>query len=171
MKKIISTLFLVLSFSIFSQNRYELVDEGNDKLFLSDSISKMAIKSLITDKPIVVIDGKPFRYQDLENQKLLLSKTEIEKITNRVYSDSTIFLINYNYLDDNCSDWFLNKLSSEIINDRKTFIEPLKKGIEYKSNVIYLALFENGIVLKNKPNQKRNIFFLTKIIFLGAIYF
>ncbi|MBP6550943.1 MAG: hypothetical protein KA228_07635 [Flavobacterium sp.] len=80
MKKIISTLFLVLSFSIFSQNRYELVDEGNDKLFLSDSISKMAIKSLITDKPIVVIDGKPFRYQDLENQKLLLSKTEIEKI-------------------------------------------------------------------------------------------
>ena len=80
MKKIISTLFLVLSFSIFSQNRYELVDEGNDKLFLSDSISKMAIKSLITDKPIVVIDGKPFRYQDLENQQLLLSKTEIEKI-------------------------------------------------------------------------------------------
>jgi hypothetical protein len=56
------------------------VDEGNDKLFLSDSISKMAIKSLITDKPIVVIDGKPFRYQDLESQKLLLSKAEIAKI-------------------------------------------------------------------------------------------
>ena len=86
-------------------------------------------------------------------------KTEIEKITNRVYSDSTIFLINYNYLDDNCSDWFLNKLSSEIINDRKTFIEPLKKGIEYKSNVIYLALFENGIVLKNKPESKKEYFF------------
>jgi hypothetical protein len=40
----------------------------------------MAIKSLITDKPIVVIDGKPFRYQDLESQKLLLSKAEIAKI-------------------------------------------------------------------------------------------
>jgi hypothetical protein len=80
MKKIISTVFLLLTFSIYSQNRYELVDEGNDKLFLSDSISKMAIKSLITDKPIVVIDGKPFRFQDLESQKLLLSKAEIEKI-------------------------------------------------------------------------------------------
>jgi hypothetical protein len=80
MKKIISTFFLLLSFSIYSQNRYELVDEGNDKLFLSDSISKMAIKSLITDKPIVVIDGIPFRYQDLETQKLQLSKAEIAKI-------------------------------------------------------------------------------------------
>ncbi len=80
MKKIISTIFILLSFTIYSQNRYELVDKGNDKLFLSDSISKMAIKSLITDKPIVVIDGKPFRYQDLESQKLLLSKAEIAKI-------------------------------------------------------------------------------------------
>ena len=80
MKKIISTFFLLLTFSIYSQNRYELVDEGNDKLFLSDSISKMATKSLITDKPIVVVDGIPFRYQDLENQKLQLSKAEIAKI-------------------------------------------------------------------------------------------
>jgi tmRNA-binding protein len=40
----------------------------------------MAIKSLITNKPIVVIDGIPFRFQDLESQKLLLSKAEIEKI-------------------------------------------------------------------------------------------
>jgi hypothetical protein len=56
MKKIISTVFLLLTFSIYSQNRYEFVDEGNDKLFLSDSISKMVIKSLITDKPIVLID-------------------------------------------------------------------------------------------------------------------
>jgi hypothetical protein len=80
MKKIISTVFLLLTFSIYSQNRYEFVDEGNDKLFLSDSISKMVIKSLITDKPIVLIDGKPFRFQDLESQKSLLSKAEIEKI-------------------------------------------------------------------------------------------
>jgi hypothetical protein len=80
MKKIILTIFLLFSFSIYSQSRYELVDEGNDKLFLSDSISKMAIKSLITDKPIVVINGKPFRYQDLESQKLQLFKAEIAKI-------------------------------------------------------------------------------------------
>ena len=80
MKKIISTLSFLLSFSIYSQNRYELIDEGKDKLFLSDSISKMAEKGMITDKPIVVVDGKPYRYQDLENEKLSLLKIEIDKI-------------------------------------------------------------------------------------------
>ena len=80
MKKIISTLLFLLSFSIYSQNRYELIDEGKDKLFLSDSISKMAEKGMITDKPIVVVDGKPYRYQDLENEKLSLLKIEIDKI-------------------------------------------------------------------------------------------
>lgn len=80
MKKIISILLFLLSLSIYSQNRYELLDEGKDKLFLSDSISKMAEKGMITDKPIVVVDGKPYRYQDLENEKLSLLKIEIDKI-------------------------------------------------------------------------------------------
>ena len=39
-------------------------------------------------------------------------KSEIEKITNKTYADSTIFLINFNYIDDSCSDWFSNHLSS-----------------------------------------------------------
>jgi hypothetical protein len=70
MKKIITTVFRLLTISIYSHNRYKTVDEGNDKFFLSDSILKMAIKSLITHKPIVVIDGKPFRFQDLGSQRL-----------------------------------------------------------------------------------------------------
>ena len=40
----------------------------------------MAESGSITNQPIVVLDGKPYRYQDLENQKLLLSKKAIEKI-------------------------------------------------------------------------------------------
>lgn len=80
MKNIILTTLLLLSFSIYSQNRYELTDEGNDKVYLSDSIAKMAVEGLITDKPIVVIDGIPHRFQDLESRKLSLSKTEIAKI-------------------------------------------------------------------------------------------
>jgi hypothetical protein len=80
MKKIISIILLLSSLSIYSQSRYELSDEGNGKFFLSDSISKMAVKGLITDKPIVVVDGKPYRFQDLENQKLSLTKVEIAKI-------------------------------------------------------------------------------------------
>lgn len=80
MKKIILGIICLLSFSMYSQNRYELLDEGKEKLFLSDSISKMAQSGLITNQPIVVINGKPFRYQDLEKQKLPLSKIAIEKI-------------------------------------------------------------------------------------------
>jgi hypothetical protein len=80
MKNIILSIISLLSFSMYSQDRYELLDKGKEKLFLSDSISKMALKGLITNQPIVVINGMPFRYQDLEKQKLPLSKMAIEKI-------------------------------------------------------------------------------------------
>ena len=80
MKKLLVAIFTILSSSIYSQNRYELLENGKEKLFLSDSISKMAESGLITNHPIVVINGKPFRYQDLEKQKLQLSKVSIEKI-------------------------------------------------------------------------------------------
>jgi hypothetical protein len=80
MKKIILGIITLLSISIYSQNRYELLENGKEKLFLTDSISKMAQNGLITNKPIIVINGKPFRYQDLEKQKLPLSKMAIEKI-------------------------------------------------------------------------------------------
>lgn len=80
MKKVILLFITLLSFSINAQNRYELLDKGKEKFFLSDSISKMAESGLIKNQPIVVINGIPFRYQDLENQKLPLSKFAIEKI-------------------------------------------------------------------------------------------
>lgn len=80
MKKIIFGIITLLSFTIYSQNRYELLDNGREKFFLTDSISKMTQIGLITNQPIVVINGTPFRYQDLEKQKLPLSKMAIEKI-------------------------------------------------------------------------------------------
>lgn len=80
MKKIILGFIIFLSFSTYSQNRYELLDKGKEKLFLSDFISKMTESGSITNEPVVVVDGKPYRYQDLENQKLPLSKFAIEKI-------------------------------------------------------------------------------------------
>ncbi|TRX38342.1 SusC/RagA family TonB-linked outer membrane protein [Flavobacterium restrictum] len=80
MKKIILGFIIFLSFSTYSQNRYELLDKGKEKLFLSDFLSKMTESGSITNEPVVVVDGKPYRYQDLENQKLPLSKFAIEKI-------------------------------------------------------------------------------------------
>ena len=80
MYKICLVIFSLLSFSMYSQSSYELLDKGKEKLFLTDSISKLAQNGLITNQPIVVINGKPSRYQDLENHKLQLSKSAIEKI-------------------------------------------------------------------------------------------
>jgi|GEM_PF-1307561 len=80
MMKFFTALFLFISVTVFSQNRYELSDEGKDKLYLSDSISNLAKAGKITDYPIVVVDGIPHRYQDLEKEKLALSKIEISKI-------------------------------------------------------------------------------------------
>ena len=88
-----------------------------------------------------------------------LPKNAIEKITNRTYSDSTFFLINFNYLDDPCSDWFSNEMNIEKINSRKNFNNPIKRKLERNSNVIFLCLFENKIILKNRPKSKNEYFF------------
>lgn len=80
MKTIITSIIALLSFSIYSQNRYELKNEGTEKLYLSDTITKMAQNNTITNQPIIVVDGIPYRFQDLEKQKLELSKEEIQKI-------------------------------------------------------------------------------------------
>ncbi|MEN2487750.1 hypothetical protein AAYQ05_08100 [Flavobacterium sp. B11] len=80
MMKFFTFLFLFISVTIFSQNRYELSDEGQDKLYLSDSIINLAKAGKITDHPIVVVDGIPHRFEGLEKEKLVLSKIEIKKI-------------------------------------------------------------------------------------------
>jgi len=80
MKNLIIAVISLLSFSMYSQNRYELKDEGKEKLYLSDTITKLASNKVITSEPIVVVDGIPFRFQDLEKEKLPLSKSEIQTI-------------------------------------------------------------------------------------------
>ncbi|WP_433765847.1 hypothetical protein [Flavobacterium ginsenosidimutans] len=80
MMKFFTVLFLFISVTVFSQNRYELSDEGKDKLYLSDSIANLAKADKITDHPMVVVDGITHRYEDLEKERLALSKIEIAKI-------------------------------------------------------------------------------------------
>lgn len=81
MKTIIIAIISLLSFSMYSQNRYELQDQGKDKFYLSEFITQMAERKMIKTEPIIVLDGKPYRFQDLEKQKLPLYKNQIEKIT------------------------------------------------------------------------------------------
>ena len=86
-------------------------------------------------------------------------KDSIEHITSKKYSDSTIFIIDFQYINDNCSDSFSNNMTKGLISERKYFYKPIKKKIEKNNNIIFLVLFENGIKLKNKPDSKKEYFY------------
>jgi len=95
----------------------------------------------------------------------------IEKHSNNKYSDSTIFLIKYYYLNDNCSDSFSNEMTNELINDNKILTDFHKVNIENESNIIFLVFFENGIKLNNKVNSKNEYYFTDeKNIFRNNIF-
>jgi hypothetical protein len=80
MKKIIIAVVSLLSFSMYSQSRYELQDTGKERLYLSDTIIQMAANKVITNEPMLIVDGITYTYQDLEKKKLALSKNQILKI-------------------------------------------------------------------------------------------
>ena len=50
-------------------------------------------------------------------------------------------------------------MNIEKINSRKNFNNPIKRKLERNSNVIFLCLFENKIILKNRPKSKSEYFF------------
>ncbi|MFN7044476.1 MAG: hypothetical protein ACK4M1_04715 [Flavobacterium sp.] len=165
MKKVL-LLLMFLSVSLSAQTskaKYWLDPEGNevkDKYIINLSElypdNSMAFRKT-ADSGIVYQYNSP-KYSTYKVDYKII-KTEIEKITNKTYSDSTIFLINFNYLDDPCSDWFSNEMNIEKINSRKNFNNPIKRKLEQNSNVIFLCLFENKIILKNRPKSKNEYFF------------
>lgn len=99
-------------------------------------------------------------------------RTKAEELTGKTFSDSTIFIIHYNYKDDACSDWFSNKMSSGLVNKRKEYNDIQKSFIEknYKNSVL-LILFEEGIALSNKPNSTKEYFYSDKNNFFRKTIF
>lgn len=103
-------------------------------------------------------------------------KSEIEKITNKTYADSTIFLIKFNYIDDNCSDWTSNKMTEEKINQiKKVHGESINQIEKSNKHIKIIYLFENNIELKNNPNNKSEYFFsdydnfFNKYLFINSV--
>jgi len=89
MKKLYIALFVILLLGCKSSskhmltetnNRYLLTDNNSDKDYLIDYINKLEKDSIITDKPLLVIEGFAISYDDLESHKLNLSKNEIKSI-------------------------------------------------------------------------------------------
>ena len=161
-------LYLLIFFTVSlsaqnSKSKYWLDPEGREisreeKNFLMDKYPDNSLAFRKTKDSGYVYQFNAPKYSTYKVDYKII-KSEIEKITNKTYSDSTIFLIRFNYLDDTCSDWNSNEMNIEKINSRKNFDDSLKRKIERNSNVIYLCLFENRIILKNKPKSKKEYFY------------
>lgn len=81
MKNIIRFFILLSLFSGCSTSRYLLTDKGKDKRFLVTTIKESIKTGEVKKKPIIVIDGKPYRYDfELKNDRLQISKRDIENI-------------------------------------------------------------------------------------------
>jgi len=82
MKKIVllSSIFLFVSCGTF--NRYLLKDDNDDKNFLKEQIQTFhQQKEIPTTTPLIVIDGKPYRFDvELKEDALPLSRNEVSKI-------------------------------------------------------------------------------------------
>jgi hypothetical protein len=89
-------------------------------------------------------------------------RNEIEKITGNQIGDSTSIIIEYRFLDDFCNSRNRdNNWSKSEIAQRKSFIKPIKKHLN-NLGLYYIALFENGITLNNRPDREKEYFFSDK---------
>ncbi|MFM2292690.1 MAG: hypothetical protein RIS29_2503 [Bacteroidota bacterium] len=80
MKNYILFLFWVIVFYSCSNNRYLLNDKGSERNYLVHKIEEYARKKLITKTPMLVIDGRVYRYKVELEKKLKLSRSNIKYI-------------------------------------------------------------------------------------------
>lgn len=74
-------LLLILLFSSFSPERYYLKDKGEGQKALLEFITEQQEERTMGQTPLVVIDGKPYRYEiELKDKALPLFFEEVETI-------------------------------------------------------------------------------------------
>lgn len=168
MKKNI-VLFILFCFQFgFSQTQkveYLLDSEGKNYSFEGDNFRKILEENpdnsmgfrIVKDSGRIYQVNVP-KYSTYKiNSKIF--KDTLQNITKKIYNDSTIFIISYHYLNDECGIWSSNKVSKELILSRKEFLKPIKEKIEKNKNIIHLELFEEGIVLENVFTNENEYFF------------
>ena len=165
MKKI-TLLLLLITLSITAQTskvKYWLDPEGKEvkNRFIMDLVKKYPDNSMTyrktTDSGMVYQFNSP-KYSTYKVDYKII-KTEIEKITNKTYSDSTIFILNFNYLDDNCSTCFSNNMTIDQINFLKKYFNQHKTEIEKKGNIKIISFFEKGISIYSDSKNKDEYFY------------
>jgi hypothetical protein len=78
-KVFIFAVLVVFTATSCISNRY-LLSGDNDRDMLKDLIRKGSKYGVMTKKPIVVVDGLPFRYGDLKQTPFSFSKNEVKSM-------------------------------------------------------------------------------------------
>jgi hypothetical protein len=82
MKLFFPFLVILLIASSCTSNRYVLSDSNDDKDFLKQQIKVYKKTKGISNKPIIVLDGIPYRYShELKEKPLTISKSDIKEIS------------------------------------------------------------------------------------------
>ncbi|MBN2814343.1 MAG: hypothetical protein JXQ80_09715 [Bacteroidales bacterium] len=80
-KTTIKLFLAILIFGSCTANRYLLTDKGADRKFLINIIKESSKYGEIQKKPVIVVNGTPYRYDnELKNNGLQVSKKEIKNV-------------------------------------------------------------------------------------------
>ncbi len=92
---------------------------------------------------------------------------KLVEITGKTFPENTIFLLEFTFLDDLCSEDSSNVWNKQKIAVRKKFLDPRKEEIEKRNKeIVILNFFEEGVFLTNSPDSPEEYFFMDRENFL-----
>jgi len=136
---------MVVTFTLSNctSNRYVLSDSNSDKDFLKEQIKKFKKTEGISNKPILVIDGKPYRYDyELKEKSLEISKSDIKEISIlkrepaiKIYGDFAkggVLLITLNKSSEKKLDKEMEASLSDLVKNGKVifFVNGIETSME-----------------------------------------
>lgn len=133
------------------------INESNFKEKIRDKNQLLSSWSYIDTKGDIVVTLKDdlyltgiYNYADIKKQ--------LEKVIRKKIDGSPNLFLEYFFKDDLCtSNSRDNKWTKGDIIELKVYLSPIRKKIP--KNIAYICLFEEGIILKNNPNRKREYFY------------
>ncbi|TYB74627.1 MULTISPECIES: hypothetical protein [Bizionia] len=166
MKALFSILLLLFMLHSISAQENIYIDENGQEIDNQDYQKRWRNKDLLLTT-WSHIDTNGIKNYTLKKDLYMTGNYDYNEITlqleiiiNREIPKNNIILIEYNYKDDLCTvpRWD-NNWTEDNIKDRKKFTDPLRKSI-LKKNISYITLYEEGMTLANKPNDKNEYFFI-----------
>ena len=178
-KKIVFICLIMIQFTYSQNDKVEYLLDYNGKSYDYNFVNFNTVLRenedysmgfrIVKDSGTVYQANVPKYYK--YNLNYTTIKDSLQILTSKKFNDSTIFLLQYCYLDDTCSNSFSNNMTRNLISKRKSYLNSEKKEIEANSNIIFLVLFESEIQLKNKVDNESEYFFSDSHNFLRSNLF